>query len=108
MKKHFYSHLIEIDSLTAAFSDMPISQEEKKELLSLIESNIHHTILDLVLSELSEDDKKLFLSHLAEGKHDKTWELLNKKVSGIEAKIQHAADDLTKKLHEDIKKVRKG
>ena len=107
MKKHFYSHLIEIDSLTAMLSDVPLSTTEKKDLLSLIESNMHHTILDLVLSELSEKDKQTFLTHLAEDNHDATWQLLKQRVSDIETKIQKAADDLTKELHEDIKRSRK-
>ncbi|MBI2034498.1 MAG: hypothetical protein HYT11_02075 [Candidatus Levybacteria bacterium] len=106
MVKHFYSHLVETDSLTVMLSDLSLSDTEKKNLLSLIESNMHHTILDLVLSELSEADKKIFLAHVAEEKHDETWKLLNKKVSDIEDKIRQIADNLTKKMHEDISQIR--
>lgn len=107
MKKHFYSHLIEIDSLTAMLSDIPLSDTERQELLSLVDSNMDHTILDLVLSELSEKDKQTFLAHLAEDKHDAIWHLLKQRVTDIETKIQKAADDLKKKLHEDIQSVKK-
>lgn len=107
MKKHFYSHLIEIDSLTAMLSDVPLSDTEKQELLSLVDSNMHHTILDLVLSELSEKDKQTFLTHLAEDKHDAIWNLLKQRVADIETKIQKAADDLKKKLHKDIQEAKK-
>lgn len=104
--KHFYSHLVEIDSLTAMLSDVPMSDTERQELLSLIESNMHHTVLDLVLSELSEEDKQTFLAHLAEDKQDAIWQLLKKRISAIEEKIKRAAEDLTNTIHEDIKRTK--
>ena len=88
MKKHFYSHLIETSELSLALADIKLSQEERIHLISLVESNLHHLILDVVLSELSEDDKKAFLRHVATESHDKVWDLLNKKVDNIEDKIK--------------------
>ncbi len=100
--KHFYSHLIETSHISLELGDMDLSQEERVHLISLVESNLHHTILDAVLSELSEEDKKIFLHHAAHDKHEKTWELLNEKVDNIEEKIKKAAKALKKELHEDI------
>lgn len=106
MKKHFYSHLIETSQLSLALGDMELSKDERIHLLSLVESNLHHLILDVVLSELSEEDKKIFLEHVATNSHDKVWELLNKKVANIEEKIKKAAEDLKKELYQDIREAK--
>lgn len=107
MKKHFYSHLIEVDSLHLELDSLDMEEVEREEVRGLIEKNIYHTVLDAILSELSEDDKRLFLSHLAEEDDEKTWNLLNKKVDNIEDKIKQAAEDVKKELHQDIKETRK-
>ncbi|MBI2430743.1 MAG: hypothetical protein HYV39_01870 [Candidatus Levybacteria bacterium] len=97
---------METSSLSLALGDMDLSQEERLHLVSLVESNLHHTILDAVLSELSEEDKKIFLHHVAHNEHDRVWELLNKKVENIEEKIKNAAESLKKELHKDIEDAR--
>lgn len=107
MKKNFYSHIIETSSLSLALGDMDLSQEERVHLISLAEDNLHHTILDAVLSELSDEDKKLFLVHLTESNHDKIWKLLNEKIENVEGKIKNIAETLKKELHEDIENATK-
>ncbi len=106
MSKHFFSHLIEIDTLHLELDSLEMEESEKTEVRDLIEKNIYHTVLDAVLSELTEEDKKIFLSHLAEDDHEKTWKLLNKKVENIEEKIKQAAEDVKKELHQDIKSTK--
>lgn len=101
--KHFYSHIVDTTSLTIAIGNINVSPEERLHLLDLAESNIHHAILDAILSELSEEDKKKFVEHLHEDNHDEIWKLLNSKIDNVEDKIKKAADDLTKELHKDIK-----
>jgi len=103
MKKHFYSHLVEIDTLHVELDSLEMEEHEREEVKELIENNLYHTILDAILSELSEDDKRQVLSHLSEDDHEKTWSLLNKKVENIEEKIKKTADALVKELHHDIK-----
>lgn len=105
--KHFYSHIVETSTVSLALGDMELSKEERLELLSLAHNNLHHTILDTVLSELSEVDKKLFLRHLAVNNHDKIWELLKTKVENIEEKIKKVADEVKKELHKDIQEANK-
>lgn len=105
-KKQFYSHLVETDSLLIELDKMGMTEDEKAHLISLIDSSIHHTIIDAVLSELSPEDKKIFLTHVLSEEHDKIWELLDKKVDNIEDKIQQAAESLKKELHKDIQEVK--
>lgn len=106
MKKHFYTHIIDTSTLSLELGEMDLTSEERMDLISLVESNIHQTILDLVLSELSEEDKKIFLMHVAESSHDKIWKFLKEKTKNIEDKIKKAADDLKKELHKDIKETK--
>lgn len=104
--KYFYSHLINTESLIVELERMGFSEKEKTHLISLIDSNIHHAVLDLILSELSEEDKKVFLEHVANEKHDKIWEFLNNKVDNIQEKILKAAEELKGELHKDIQETK--
>lgn len=100
--KHFYSHIVEVDSLIVKLESIDLSVEEKEHLISLIDSNLYQAILDGILSELSEEDKKIFLQHLLLDEHEKIWEFLNEKIGNIEDKIKKASDDLKEQLHKDI------
>lgn len=106
-KTHFYSHLIEIESLVVELDKLELSEKEKEHLASLVDSNLHHTIIDAILSELSEKDKKIFMEHLSNDDKEKIWEHLNSKIDNIEEKIKTAAEDIKKKMHEDIKETHK-
>lgn len=103
----FYLKLIETNILIQELETLNLKPEEKAHLTSLIDSSLHHVIIDEVLSSLSKEDKKAFLKLLAtEKNHDKILEFLNSKVEGIEKKIKSVADDLVVQLHEDIKSVK--
>ncbi len=102
MDTHFFSHLIEIQTLELEIDGMSMEEHEKNEIKKLIHENIYHTVLDAVLSELSEDDKRVFLTHLASEDNEKIWNFVNDKVENIEEKIRKAAEDIKKELHKDI------
>jgi hypothetical protein len=102
MKKHFYNHIITTDVFRVALDNLSLSVEEKEELLSIAEKSIHHTILDVVLTELSGEDKKTFLLHVVAGNHDRVWQLLAAKMPMAEAKIKAAVAVLVQKMHNDI------
>lgn len=101
-QKHFYDEVIEIESVYMALDELPLSDIEKAELKDLVESQLHHTILDLILSQLSPQDKKEFIQLHASKKHDEVWELLNNRIDGVENKIKKTAGELKRKLHGDI------
>lgn len=106
MKKYFYTHIIDTSTLSLELGEMNLKPKERMHLISLINSNIHHEILDLILSELKPEDKKTFLTHLSSENHEKVWKFLQGKVDNIEEKIKITAEDLKKELHKDIKEVR--
>ncbi|MBI2337793.1 hypothetical protein HYU95_01285 [Candidatus Daviesbacteria bacterium] len=82
-----------------------LSLDQKAHLSTLIDSSLHHTVLDAVLSELSPEDKKVFLNHLKEDDKGKIWQFLNEKVDNIEDKIKKAAEDLKSEMHKDLKEA---
>ena len=106
MKKHFYSSIIEIDSLHLELDKLNLSEEEKTHLVTLIDSSINHVVLDAILSELSEMDKRIFLDYLQRDDHGKIWDHLKGKIDNIEEKIKKAAEDLKKDLNKDIEEVK--
>lgn len=107
MKKHFYSHLVETSELSLSLGDLELTQEERVELITLMESSLHHVVLDTILSELSEKDKKQFLLHIHNNDHAKIWKHLRETVDDIEDKIQDAAAKLKKDLQRDIHDVKR-
>lgn len=105
--KKFYEHLIEIESITLELERLDLDEQQKMHLASLVDSSLHYAILDAILSELSNQDKRVFLKHLSEDDHDKIWKFLNEKVDNIEEKIKKVAEDLKRELNEDLKKAKK-
>lgn len=106
IKKHFYTHIIDTSILSLELGEMNITQKERIHLKSLIDINIHHEVLDLILSELNHDDKKIFLAHVASEDHNKIWQFLKEKIEDVENKIKRTAEDIKKELHEDIAKAK--
>jgi hypothetical protein len=105
--KHFYHHLIEIDSIHLALDDLELTPEEKHDLIIIVDDNIDHTVLDTVLSELESGDKKAFLALVVAQDHNEIWDLLSDKVENVEEKIKKAVNTLISKLHEDIREAHK-
>lgn len=103
MKKNFFDHLVEVDTLHIHIEELDLENHQKDEIKTLVNDSLYHAILDSILSELSEEDKKVFLSHLVNDDHDKLWELLVGKIENVEDKIKNTAEAVKKELHEEIK-----
>lgn len=104
MKKHFYHQIIVIDSIHLGLGTLDLSPKEKEELIEIIENNMHHTVVDTVLSELEENDKKTFLALITQPdqKHDLIWAFLDMKVAQAETKIKEAVKAFEVKILQDI------
>lgn len=107
MKKHFYSHIVEINLLEVEIDNLNLSKHEREHLYTIIHSSLHHTVLDTILSELSESNKKKFLMHIASDDHAKIWLHLKENISYVEEKIKNATGKLLREFHRDIKKLKK-
>lgn len=104
--KHFYAHLTETTDIVLELGELNMSQEERIHLLSLIEANIHSAVIDTVLSNLNEENKKIFLNNLVSDNHSKTWEHLKKNNKDMEEKIKETINFIKKELIKDIKNAR--
>jgi len=106
--KYFYSHLVEIETITEKLDELDMTPSQKKHLADLIDSTIHQEVLDIIFSRLSDQDKLLFIEEL---KNDPTnpeiVKLLNEKVEGIEDEIKEAVIKIKKELHEDMETAKK-
>lgn len=103
----FYSHLVEVESITAELDNLDMTEEQRVHLATLVDSSLHHAILDAILSELTDQDKRIFMQHLNRGDHNKIWRFLNEKVDGVEDKIEKASEDLKEELHKDVKNAKR-
>lgn len=104
--KKFYSHLIEIETLTVELDSIEMADHEKHELAKLADANIHNVVMDAILDKLSETDKRKFAEISHSEDHKKIWDFLYSKSENIEDDIKKAARDFKKKLHEDIKEAK--
>jgi Neuraminidase (sialidase) len=105
--KHFYSHLIEIHEIYLSLTEMDLSDQERSHLVSLAEANIHATVINTVLPDLSEEDKKIFLKNLVSNNHEETWKHLLSKAQDIESKMHQSLKELKKELLKDIEEASK-
>lgn len=104
----FYTKFISIEEVIEELHTLDLSTEERMHLAGLIDSSLHHAILNEVLSHLKGEDKKLFLKLLAEQEsHEKITEFLEIKVDNIQDKIKKVADELVAEMHKDIKEAKR-
>lgn len=106
IKKYFYSDIVTIDTLVNEMADLKLTFDEVTELSAIAHEHLHETILDAILSELTERDKKIFLANLEYDTHDRVWKHLNAKVENVEGKIRQAAERLKQELRGDIARIK--
>ena len=105
--KFFYTKLVNIETLISNLDELDLSAGEKAHLANLVDSSLHSAILDEILSNLSPEDKKLFLVKLeTEKDHDKILEFLNEKIDNVEDRVKKVSDQLITELHEDLKQAK--
>ena len=102
-KKHFYEPLIETSELSLSLGDLELSQEERIELIHIVRKNMHYIVIDIVLSELPENEKKVFLKNMHEEDNEVTWKHLKENIKDVEEKIREAS---RKALREHIRDIR--
>lgn len=104
----FYTKYIVIEDLITELHGLDLSDKERHHLATLVDSSLHHAILNEILNNLSEEDKREFLHQLNQDpENEKIMDFLKEKVDKIEDKIRHVSEELVKEMHEDIKGARK-
>ena len=87
--KYFFEEIIEIERIPTLLASDEFSENERQYLLNLAKSSIHHKVIDLVLTELADEQMKLFFIEALDTSEDhaSTLEMLKAKVEGIEEKV---------------------
>lgn len=108
MMKIWYQKIITIEPLLQDLNEVDLSDEERAHLSELLDSSLHHAILDEILSNLSESDKKLFLKMLhTDPDNGELIEFLNNKIDNIEDRVKKVADDLITEMHQEVREAKK-
>jgi hypothetical protein len=103
MKKHFYTHLIEIKPIEHVLNKGLSHKHEVDELIHIALNTIHHQVIEVILDELSDDkDKEIFLTLIETDDHDKIWVFLIEKITNIENKVAIAIKKFGTELELDI------
>lgn len=103
---HFYSFLIEKTEITLELADLDLTKQERVHLISLIDANIHSSVIKLVLDNLDKENKKIFVKNLSENNHEKIWTHLRNNLEDIEGSIRQIILETIKELREDIKRTK--
>lgn len=103
---YFYSHIIEIDSLTSDLESINLSATQKKHLGLLIDSSLQGLVLNAIFNELSLSDRKILINMLRdETAKEAIMEFLSSRVEDVETKIRQIALKLKEELHADVKEA---
>lgn len=103
MKNKFYSHILTINPVHDKLSELDIQEAEKEELIEILHSHIHVTVIDIILSELDEGKKKEFL-HLVGVKEDNegAWDFVLAHIEEGEDKVRKAIDQIVSDFIADL------
>ncbi len=99
---HFYAHLVDIESLTVELDKLSLEDHHRKDLAEILDTMIHQTVMDVVLSNLSKEDQHQFVHKLKTEDPKDVMKFLNERVANIEDQIHDALKELKKDLHSDI------
>lgn len=102
MKHFFYHDIVDVEWISRELDMLSISNEEKEELAAMAHLHLHEAILDVILSELSERDKKVFLANMHYDTNEKTWKHLNENIAKVEDKIIKISENLKTELKKDL------
>jgi len=99
--KLFYDHIIEIHigDIIVKLEEFDISLEERKHLVSILDSILHHRIMGLILEELHPERHEIFLVNLNATPHNRgILDFLVSEVGNMEKKI----DDEARKIKDEV------
>ncbi len=100
MSKLFFDHLIEFEEVEIELNGLDISSEEKKELEQLVDSMVHHRVIDRILTHLPRHHHAEFIDRFHKAPYDpKLLSWINQK---IEATVEKHVKDEIKKLKQEI------
>ncbi len=105
---YFYSHLINLEPMITKLDEMDLTSEQKHHLAKLLDSLIHHTVLDQILSSLSGEDKKIFLTMFYQDPHHpQMMDFLSLKIENFHGLIIETIEKLHREFIADIEEAKR-
>lgn len=105
--RFFYAHLIEIDQVIVELNTLELLESERYHLAFLLDSTIFHTVLDMVLSKLPAEERRVFWERFHQNPEDETLlDFLTFRVERIEDEMREVIRDLVAEFYRDIKEVK--
>lgn len=102
MSRIFYDHLVSTDAVISCLLEHAIAEEDKAELLKIIDELYHHHLLNVVLSHLPKNHHREFVTKLTKDPGDPQIMVFLK--SHIEIDIETEITKQGQKLSEDLQK----
>lgn len=108
MTKIFYDHLTITEELIFELDGFQIDQIEREEIIRLVDENIHHRVLDIILKKLPKEKHEEFLTKFHNNPGDnKLLDELKKDIADIEKLISEEASKVKKEILKEIKNAQR-
>jgi hypothetical protein len=102
--KVFYDHLVNIHELHVEFDRLDLPVKERNEMVGLADSAVHHEVFDLLMVEIPQEHRTIFLESFSNDPGDDTiLVFLKRRVPDIEDKIRARAEEVKRSFIEEIR-----
>lgn len=107
-KPIFFKQLVDVGEVEETINALLEKEEERQEILDLVDSTLHHAVVSRILDELAEEYHEDFMSRFLEApENPEILIFLVEKVPDIKEKISDEGKKVKTKLLSDIKKIKK-
>lgn len=104
--KSFYQNFVNLELFHQEFDRLGLSPEEREELFKILEEIYVQRLIDRVLDELPNEEKKKFMKILIKKAELDMIEFLREKVEDVENKLKKEVETLTAELLLEVKSLR--
>ena len=103
--KYLFEEIVQIKTVHLKLNEMNLAGEEKGELLEIMKSTVHHKVIDLILSELTNEEKEIFLEGVSNNngfsdihKNKQFLSVLGDRINNLEIKIKEKVKEAEEEL----------
>lgn len=101
----FYDHLLDLSEFDRELEELALEYHEKAHLLEILDSALHHAVMDTILTEIPTHTHHDFLQNFAISPHDPAHlEFLVIHSPDIETKIREKARKTKDKFRSEVRK----
>lgn len=106
--KIFYDHLTVFEEITIELDKYKFDRQEREEIVRLVDENMHHRVLDVILTHLPKERHQDFLTKFHSAPHDSNLlTYLKKEVENIEDLIISEAKKVKAEILREFRRAQK-